>query len=101
MGEAKQKRLRHNEIRSGLFSCVYCGGKRRGIEVDHMPPRKMFDLRHRPNGLEFPSCTECNQGSKDVDQIASFIGRIFPNANDIRTKAEHKQLIDTMFFQLP
>jgi hypothetical protein len=41
-----------------------------------MPPRTIFDLRHRPKGLEFLACTACNAGGKKAEQIAGFLSRL-------------------------
>ena len=55
--------------------CIYCGGDVRSTTWDHMPNKGMFP-KDRPGGLEFPSCEECNHGSKWFEDIASFLGSI-------------------------
>jgi hypothetical protein len=42
----------------------------------------MFRGRHRPKGLEFPSCRECNARTSHSDLVASLIGRVFPDGDD-------------------
>lgn len=78
MGEAKQKQQRHRRIIQAARGCIYCAGRRRAEQVDHMPPRMMFRLNQRPKGLEFPSCGPCNQGTSRLDVAAAFMARTFP-----------------------
>jgi hypothetical protein len=75
LGEAAQKRKRHNELLAREPLCIFCGGGERAVTVDHVPPIAMFDGRQRPKGLEFPSCYVCNHGSRLADLAASVIGR--------------------------
>lgn len=56
-------------------TCIYCGGGAASSTWDHMPNKGMFP-KDRPGGLEFPSCDECNQGSKWFEDIASFVGSV-------------------------
>lgn len=55
--------------------CIYCGGGACSTTWDHMPNKGMFP-KDRPGGLEFPSCYECNHGSKWFEDIASFVGSV-------------------------
>jgi hypothetical protein len=50
-----------------------------------MPPKAMFAGKHRPAGLEFASCIPCNNGARQSDLVAAYIGRCFPDAT---TEAE-------------
>lgn len=43
-----------------------------------MPGRALFYKKHRPSGLEFPSCKECNHGTSAADSLVSFLSRIEP-----------------------
>lgn len=56
-------------------TCIYCGGGAASSTWDHMLNKGMFP-KDRPGGLEFPSCDECNQGSKWFEDIASFVGSV-------------------------
>jgi hypothetical protein len=53
-----------------------------------MPPVMMFRGKHRPKGLEFPSCKACNHGTSKSDLVASLLGRVWPDAS---TELEHKE----------
>lgn len=80
MGDQKRKRRSHDAILQKGGDCVYCAGNRPVESIEHMPPIAMFRARNRPKGLEFLSCAECNQGTKDADQVASMLGRLYPNS---------------------
>lgn len=72
MGE-KRTRLRRLLARHPL--CAYCGGAAPAVSVDHCPPIAMFDQRLRPQGLEFPACAECHEGTRHMDLVAAVLSR--------------------------
>lgn len=74
MGEAARKSRRHEDVLRGETRCVYCDQPPTSIE--HMPPKVMFRAKSRPNGMEFPSCTFCNNGTGTADLVAGFVSRI-------------------------
>jgi hypothetical protein len=76
MGEARRRRTLLDQLRAEQRYCIYCNDETLGDSVDHMPPRTIFDLRHRPKGLEFLACTACNAGGKKAEQIAGFLSRL-------------------------
>jgi hypothetical protein len=80
MGEAKSKRRVHAAILKEHPWCIYCGGVHPANTIEHMPPIAMFDGRQRPKGLEFPTCRECNNGTRLSDKVASLLGRVYPDA---------------------
>ena len=51
--------------------CVYCGGYNQAETIDHMPPIGMFVKRARQPGLFMPSCSQCNQNSSPLDDLAA------------------------------
>lgn len=73
MGEARRRLNSFTEIRSGRFTCVYCGD--RAFTVDHVPPRSVFN-GNRPRGLEFPSCVRCNDATRELDVIVGWLAQI-------------------------
>jgi hypothetical protein len=79
MGEAG-KRIRR--LRTTQPFCVYCGGTTEGSTIDHMPPRALFDRRHRPKGLEFLACEACNSGTRNSENIVALMSRIYPDTGD-------------------
>jgi hypothetical protein len=53
--------------------CCFCGGTEKSVNLDHQPARVMIPDKHRPKGMEFPSCAICNkQTSQDVALMAFF-----------------------------
>jgi hypothetical protein len=58
-----------------------------------MPPIMMFDGRQRPKGLEFPICLECNNGTSQSDQVASLLGRVYPDSGSEQQQYEIKKLL--------
>ncbi len=69
--------------------CCYCGGTTRAETVDHVPSKQMFSLKRRPRGIEVPACQSCNHATKNSEQVAALIGRIYPNGV---TEAERQEL---------
>jgi hypothetical protein len=47
-------------------------------EIDHIPPRVLFDGRQWPQGYEFPACQPCNRASRHDEQIVGLLSRIYP-----------------------
>lgn len=86
MGEARRRLLRQDQIRQ-TQPCVYCGAPPPSATIEHMPPVAMFVRRDRPRDFEFSSCKGCNNGSRDIDHIASFLTRIgteLPTPEDMK-----------------
>ena len=81
-GVKKSRLLSQNQ------KCIYCGGSAPSTTWDHMPNKGMFP-KDRPSGLEFPSCDECNQGSKWFEDIASFIGSVQLASNGEEKAPDH------------
>ncbi|PWJ87034.1 hypothetical protein C8D77_11917 [Mesorhizobium loti] len=67
------------KIRSKQPHCIYCGGLVLGDSVDHVPPKGLFDGAWRPKGGEVTACKECHAGTREMDDVAGFLSRIFPN----------------------
>jgi hypothetical protein len=100
MGEAKIKRRAHAAMLERHPFCIYCGGKDE-ITVEHMPPIQMFRLRQRPNGLVFPACRECNNGTSHSDLVAALMGRMYPDAEAEGAKKEIKKLMEAVGNNVP
>lgn len=90
-GARKKKLLRLNPF------CIYCGGEVSSTSWDHMPNKGMFP-KDRVEGLEFPSCDACNQGSKWFEDVAAFVGSIQWGADgqwvDEHFESKLKHLVD-------
>jgi hypothetical protein len=84
--------------------CCFCDGTTQATTIDHQSAKIIFPNKYRPEGLEFPACTSCNQqssadeallallcrtagslrfnspiDSKRVQDILSTVGSTFPN----------------------
>ena len=79
-GKSRTKELKstRQRIKAGQLPCAYCGGAVPGVQVDHAPPRILFREKRRPDVLIFPACAECNQGTRDVDQLAAWASCFYP-----------------------
>ncbi len=93
MGEArKKKRKLLDRLQDDQPYCVFCGGETCGTTVDHLPPRIMFNQRHRPKGMEFLACEECNSSSSLDEQIVGLLCRMYPDAKTEEEQAEVRRL---------
>jgi hypothetical protein len=93
MGESKTKKRRHSKVLEGAKGCIYCAEVGPAEQVDHMPPRAMFRMSQRPKGLEFPSCSACNQGTSRLDVVATFMARTFPGIDGHPDEQEWDQVM--------
>jgi hypothetical protein len=80
---------RHNKqfIREHPF-CCFCGGLTPTAEIDHVPPRVLFDNRQWPQGYDFPACVPCNRASRHDEQIVGLLSRIYPGPTSKKQEAE-------------
>jgi len=90
MGEANIKQRRRRAFLKQHPYCCFCGGTAVASTIDHVPSRQMFMLRKRPKGLEVPACEHCNRATRQHEQVAAMLGRIFPNG---RIPAEQDELV--------
>lgn len=101
MGESKRKKRLTQQVLEAFPNCIYCGGTTQATTADHLPPRAMFDNRHRPRGLEFPACAACNDGGRIDELIAAMLSRFLPDGDTIEKKAEMKKLMKSVFSRVP
>lgn len=92
MGEAKLKRSATQKFIERFPDCCFCGGLRRTLTRDHMPPKALFDRAHRPDRLVMPSCDECNRGTSTADLTVSIISRWRMTLSDDE-HADHRRLV--------
>ena len=69
MSESKAKKKRTQRFLEEHPFCYFCGGTRRAVTVDHVPPRACFPDGFAPEGFESPACQACNKGADKQDQI--------------------------------
>lgn len=101
MGEAKARRKAHSEMMGRHPGCIYCADENAATTVEHMPPIAMFDQRQRPKGLEFPTCKNCNQGTRLADLVASLMGRMYPNSDSEFGRDELQKLLNAVSNNVP
>lgn len=101
MGEAKQRRQSNAERLASSPGCIYCALRGAATTLDHMPPRAIFSAKHRPKGLEFPSCEQCNAGTKSTDQVAALMSRILPDASTDEGLAEVRKYLQAVANNVP
>jgi hypothetical protein len=101
MSEAKQKRRAHAKQLEQYPYCIYCGGTVLAEAIEYMPPIGMFRLRQRPNGLVFPACRACNNGTRISDQVASVLGRMYPDAPGEVHQTEVRRLLQGIKNNVP
>ena len=101
MGDAKRRANRLKDMQVKWQFCIYCGGVETGTTIDHIPPKVVFDLRHRPRGLEFLSCSDCNNGSGLDDQAIGWLSRMLPDSDDTAHSAELQKLTREVFNNHP
>ena len=77
MGEASAKKNYRNQILADQPNCIFCGGSEPATTVDHLPSKQMFDLKHRPHGMECPACKHCNNSTGPMEMVAALVRR-FP-----------------------
>ena len=93
MGEAGRKKKLKEIILNRNPYCIYCGGDTFATSVDHVPPRAMFALRSRPQGLEFSACDHCNNISGRDELVAAFLSRAYPDSKTDKEKNELRELV--------
>jgi hypothetical protein len=81
--------------------CIYCGDSNRAGAIEHMPPIMMFNERQRPKGLEFPTCAECNHGTRLADLVASLMGRMYSDSKMDSARAEITRLLKAVSNNVP
>jgi hypothetical protein len=101
MGEAKRKRRAHETVLRNCPVCIYCGGVKPATTVEHMPPAVMFWRKHRPKGLEFAACAECNTGSSHADLVAAMVSRMLPDPPSGVGQAEFGDLCQAVGNNIP
>ncbi|MBM6595843.1 hypothetical protein [Microvirga pudoricolor] len=82
MGE---RSLKFKRFASKHPSCCYCGGVHDTTEIDHMPPRNMFEGKARPNDFVFPACADCNRLSSLSESVCTMLFRTKAFVNNNRT----------------
>lgn len=81
--------------------CIYCAGSARGDDIDHVPPRGLFDEKWRPKGGEVTTCKECHEGTRDMDAVAAFASRFMPNPTTAEQHDAIKRSIKSVFRNYP
>jgi hypothetical protein len=61
----------------------------------------MFRGKQRPNDLVFPSCEQCNSQTRQSDQVASLVGRFYPDPPTEVDKADVQKLFKAAVNNVP
>lgn len=98
----QRKRVRLGaKLRALHPKCVYCGGGASMAQVDHVPPKAIFALKRRPEGLEFPACAPCHAGTRNMDAVAALTARSWPNLVTDEERAELAELMGGVLRNVP
>ena len=100
MGEAKLKSRRRQEILSSHPRCIYCPSPHAST-IEHMPPRGLFKDKQRPSGWEFPTCSDCNEGSRGADAVAQMLSLIHPFEEEGWQSEQMKRVLPAVRKQAP
>jgi hypothetical protein len=100
MGQAKVKKRSTAEFILNFPACSLCGGDRQTVSREHMPPRALFENKHRPDKLVMPACEECNKGTSTADLVASIISR-WGYEITTHARADHAKLAAQIKIQAP
>jgi hypothetical protein len=100
MGQSKVKKRSTADFILNFPSCSLCGGERSTASREHMPPRALFDNKHRPDKLVMPACMECNKQTSTSDLAASMISR-WGLDTSTQSQADHSKLAAQIKIQAP
>lgn len=100
MGQAKIRSWSRRKILATETRCIYCDAPPQQLE--HMPPRAMFQNKNRPSGMEFATCAACNNGTSSADLVASFFARLGPDSSPVDWRMQDiERWKDTMELKAP
>lgn len=89
------------QVRARVLNCIYCGGVNIADTIDHMPPKVIFHGDHRPQGLEFPACEDCNRSAGITDTVVGLLSRLYPPSEDHQRSDEVAQLLQAVANNAP
>ena len=100
MGEARRNRRDTARFIQDFPDCCICGGARKAVTREHMPPKSLFDNKHRPDKLVMPACDICNSGTSTADLVTSMISR-WDYGNTPNERNDHTKLAARIKRQAP
>lgn len=89
------------KVRSKQPFCVYCGGLELGVDIDHAPPKGLFDGKWRPKGGEVTACKDCHKGTREMDDVVGFASRFLPNPVTSEQQEDVKRSIRSIVRNYP
>lgn len=100
MGQAKLKKRSTADFIQQFPFCSLCGGDRSTVTREHMPPKALFDNKHRPDKLVMPACSECNRQTSTSDLVVSLVSR-WGAEHSPSVRADHAKLSAQAKIQAP
>jgi hypothetical protein len=97
MDEASRKKSATAAFISRHPDCCFCAGLRPAVTREHMPPKALFDGKHRPDKLVMPSCDSCNRGTSTADLVVSIVSRW----GETPSNSDHASLVARLRKQAP
>jgi hypothetical protein len=82
VGERKRKLTKNQRFLADHPYCCFCGGTVAAMTADHVPNRAFFVNRDWPEGYEFPSCSDCQVGSRVSELVCAAVMRAAPAPNE-------------------
>jgi hypothetical protein len=82
VGERKRKLTKNQRFLADHPYCCFCGGTVATMTADHVPNRAFFVNRDWPEGYEFPSCSDCQVGSRVSELVCAAVMRAAPAPNE-------------------
>jgi hypothetical protein len=78
--------------------CCLCGGNVAATTADHIPARIIFPYRQRPKGLEFATCSRCNDQGRQAEALLAFASRTAGSARPkaVRDDAHLRNVMSTI-----
>jgi hypothetical protein len=89
------------KVRGRQPYCIYCGGATLDNDIDHVPPTGLFDGAWRPKGGEVTVCRECLNGTRETDDVAGFMSRLYPDAETDEQKEDVLRSIASLVRNYP
>jgi len=97
---SKAKETKYRGLHSTVPFLLAVRSDRSTVTREHMPPKALFDNKHRPDKLVMPACSECNRQTSTSDLVVSSVSRWgAEHSHSVRT--DHAKLSAQAKIQAP